>query len=100
MTLVVPSDSYGSQFLEYYRYRSAAKSMRGRLPMRVRLASWQDSQYCLNLVRTASSDRFGLLIYSKRMNAEAELGLVEAARFENEQAPAREAERQRKEPTN
>ncbi len=61
------------------------------------VASWQDSQYCLNLVRTASSDRFGLLIYSKRMNAEAELGLVEAARFEKEQAPAREAERQKKE---
>ena len=61
------------------------------------IASWQDSQYCLNLVRTASSDRFGLLTYSKRMNAEAELGLVEAARIEKEQAPAREAERQKKE---
>lgn len=61
------------------------------------VASWQDSQYCLNLVRTASSDRFGLVIYSKRVNAEAELGLVEAAKFEKEQAPAREAERQKKE---
>ena len=61
------------------------------------VASWQDSQYCLNLVRTASSDRFGLVIYSKRVNADAELGLVEAAKFEKEQAPAREAERQKKE---
>jgi hypothetical protein len=61
------------------------------------VASWQDSQYCLNLVRTASSDRFGLLIYSKRVNAEAELGLVEAAKLEKAQAPAREAERQKKE---
>jgi hypothetical protein len=61
------------------------------------VASWQDSQYCLNLVRTASSDRFGLLIYSKRMNAEAELGVIEAAKLEKEQAPAREAERQKKE---
>ena len=61
------------------------------------VASWQDSQYCLNLVRTASSDRFGLLIYSKRLNAEAELGLVEAAKLEKEQAPAKEAERQKKE---
>jgi len=60
-------------------------------------ASWQDSQYCLNLVRTASSNRFGLLIYSKRVNTEAELGLLEAAKFEREQAPAREAERQKKE---
>jgi hypothetical protein len=61
------------------------------------IASWQDSQYCLNLVRTASSDRFGLLIYSKRVNAEAELGLVEAAKLEKEQAPAKEAERKKKE---
>jgi hypothetical protein len=61
------------------------------------VASWQDSLYCLNLVRTSSSDRFGLLIYSKRANAEAELGLVEAAKLEKEQAPAREAERQKKE---
>jgi hypothetical protein len=61
------------------------------------IASWEDSQYCLNLVRTASSDRFGLVIYSKRVNAEAELGLVEAAKLEKEQAPAREAARQKKE---
>jgi hypothetical protein len=61
------------------------------------VASWQDSQYCLNLVRPASSDRFGLLIYSKRVNTEAELGLLEAVKFEKEQAPAREAERQKKE---
>ena len=60
-------------------------------------ASWQDSQYCLNLVHTASSNRFGLLIYSKRVNTEAELGLLEATKFEKEQAPAREAERQKKE---
>jgi hypothetical protein len=60
------------------------------------VASWQDSLYCLSLVRTSSSDRFGLLIYSKRVNAEAELGLVEAAKREKEQAPAREAERQKK----
>ena len=61
------------------------------------VASWQDLQYCLNLVRTAFTDRFGLLIYSKRVNAEAELGLVEAAKLEKEQAPARESERQKKE---
>jgi len=61
------------------------------------VASWQDSQYRLNLVRTASSDRFGLVIYSKRVNADAELGLVEAAKLEKEQAPAKEAERQKKE---
>jgi hypothetical protein len=61
------------------------------------VASWQDLQYCLNLVRTAFTDRFGLLIYSKRVNAEAELSLVEAAKLEKEQAPARESARQKKE---
>jgi hypothetical protein len=60
------------------------------------IASWQDSDCSLNLVRTSTSGRFGLLIYSKRVNAEAELGLLEATKLEKEQAPAREAERQKK----
>jgi hypothetical protein len=60
------------------------------------VASWEDSQYSFNLVRTSFTDRFGLVIYSKRANTDAELALVEAARVEKQEAPAREAERQKK----
>ena len=60
------------------------------------IASWEDSQYSFNLVRDSFTDRFGLVIYSKRVNAEAALALEEAARIEKQEAPAREAERQKK----
>jgi hypothetical protein len=60
------------------------------------VASWEDSQYSFNLVRTYFTDRFGLDIYSKRVNTDAELALVEAAKVEKQEAPAREAERQKK----
>jgi hypothetical protein len=60
------------------------------------LASWEDSQYSFDLVSSSFSDAFGLVIYSKRVNAEAELALAEAVRLEKQEAPQREAERQKK----
>jgi len=57
---------------------------------------WEDSQYSFNLVRDSFTDRFGLVIYSKRVNTEAALALEETARIEEQEAPAREAERQKK----
>ena len=56
----------------------------------------EDSQYPFNLVRTSVTDRFGLVIYSERVNTDAELALIEAARVEKQEALAREAERQKK----
>jgi len=60
------------------------------------VASWEDARFSLNLVRTILRGSFGLLIYSKRANAEAELGLAEATKTEKLDAPIREAERQKK----
>jgi len=60
-------------------------------------ASWEDSQYSLNLVRSFFSDGFGLVIYSKRANAEAELAIAEAVKLDKQEGPQREAERQKKE---
>ena len=60
------------------------------------VASWEDSLYSFNLVRTTFTDRFGLVIYSKKLNADAQLALVEVAKKEKQDAPAREAERQKK----
>jgi hypothetical protein len=61
------------------------------------VASWEDSQYSVNLVRSTFSDGFGLVIYSKRANAEAELAIAEAVKLDKQEGPQREAERQKKE---
>ena len=60
------------------------------------VASWEDAQYSFNLVRSSFTDHLGLIIYSKRVNAEAELSIVEAAKLEEQAGPKREAERQKK----
>ena len=61
-----------------------------------RVASWEDSQYSFNLARSSSTDHLGLIIYSKRVNAEAELAIAEAVKLEEQEGPNREAERQKK----
>lgn len=61
------------------------------------VASWEDSQYSLNLVPSSYTDRFGIVIYSKRVNAEAEVAIAEAVKLEEQEGPKREAERQKKE---
>ena len=60
------------------------------------VASWADAQYSFNLVRSSFSDHLGLIIYSKRVNTEAELAIVEAVKLEEQKGPQREAERQKK----
>ena len=60
------------------------------------VASWEDAQYSFNLVRSSFTDRLGLIIYSKRVNAEAELAIAEGVKLEEQEGPKREAERQKK----
>ena len=61
------------------------------------VATREDSQYSLNLIRSSFTDGFGLVIYSKRANAEAELAIAEAVKLDKQEGPQREAERQKKE---
>jgi hypothetical protein len=60
------------------------------------VASWEDTNYSFNLVHSAFTERFGLVLYSKRANAEAELAIAETVRLEKQNGPNREAERQKK----
>lgn len=60
------------------------------------VASWNDEQYSFDLVRSSFSGHFGLLIYSKPVNTEVGLAMVEAAKLAKLDGPAREAERQKK----
>jgi hypothetical protein len=60
------------------------------------VASWENAQYSLSLVRSSFSDRFGLIIYSKQANAEAELAIAEAILLDKQNGPKRAAEREKK----
>src|SRR5258708_38074725 len=60
------------------------------------VASWEDSQYSFKLIRSSFSGDFELVIYSKRLNTEAEGALAEAVKLEKQEEPQREAERQEK----
>ena len=61
------------------------------------VASWEDSQYSLNLVRSSFSTTFQLIIYSKRVNAEADAALAQTVKVDELEAPQKAIERQKKE---
>lgn len=61
------------------------------------VASWQDSQSSLDLVRSPYGDRLGLVIYSRAANAAADLGIAEAVKLEEQQRPEKEANEKKKE---
>jgi len=61
------------------------------------IASWEDAQTCVNLVRSSFSGDFDLVITAKSLNAEAELAIIESAKLDKQLEPQREADRQKKE---
>jgi hypothetical protein len=61
------------------------------------VASWEDSQYSFNLVRSPFSNAFQLVIYSKRVTAEADVALAEMVKVDELEAPQRAVARQKKE---
>lgn len=61
------------------------------------VASWEDSQYSFNLVRSQFSNAFQLVIYSKRVNAEADASLAQVVKVDELEAPQRALARQKKE---
>ena len=60
------------------------------------VASWEDAQYSVNLVRSSFSDILGLVVSSKRTNAQADVAIEEAVKLDEQEGPRREAERQKK----
>lgn len=60
------------------------------------VASWEDAQYSFNLVRSTFTGRFGLIIYSKRSNAEAEAAIRKALLLEKQNGPQEAAQRAEK----
>ena len=60
------------------------------------VASWEDADYSLSLVRSSYNDVLGLVAFSKRANAQAELAIAEAVKLDEQEGPKKEAERQKK----
>jgi hypothetical protein len=48
-------------------------------------------------VRTSFSDTFGVVIYSKQVNAEVEIATAEAVKLEEQERPEKEADAKKKE---
>jgi hypothetical protein len=54
------------------------------------VASWEDSLYSINLVRSSFTGHFGLVIYSKQANAAAELAVADALKLAKQDGPETE----------
>src|SRR6266568_526477 len=53
------------------------------------IARWEDSQYSFNLFRSSYQPTFGMLVFSKRLDALAGAAIVEAIRLDEQEAPQR-----------
>lgn len=60
------------------------------------VARWEDPQSSVVLFRANSSDSFGLVVSSKRLDAQAEAAIAESVKLDKEQAPQKEIDRQKK----
>jgi hypothetical protein len=57
------------------------------------IARWEDSQYSLNLFRSSIPDTFAVLMFTKRMDAQAAISIAESVKLEQQEAPRMEAAR-------
>ncbi len=60
------------------------------------IARWEDPDYSFDLVRSSYQPVFAMVIYSKRLDAAARTAITESLRIEEQEAPQREAEHQKK----
>jgi len=61
------------------------------------IARWEDSQYSINLVRSRLLDSFALVIFSKRLDAQADAAIAKSIKLEDREDPQKEIDRQKKE---
>jgi hypothetical protein len=60
------------------------------------IARWENSQYSLNLFRSSASDTFAMVMFDKRLDAQAGVSIAESVQLEQQGAPQKEAERVKK----
>jgi hypothetical protein len=61
------------------------------------IARWEDAQYSFNLYRSGYQPTFGMIAFSKKLDALARTAAAEANRFDAQEAPQREIQRQQRE---
>src|ERR1700687_882222 len=61
------------------------------------VARWEDSQFSFNLFRSSASDSFAIVMFDKRLDAQAAASIAESVQLEQQGAPQREAVRVKKE---
>jgi hypothetical protein len=77
-----------------------AKNPNDRYAVRLEpVAVWQDAEYEFSLVCSSFSEDFELIATSRRINAEAETAIAEAAKLDEKERPQKDADRQKKETT-
>ncbi len=60
------------------------------------IARWEDMRYSFNLFQLSPEATFGLVVYSKRLDELAQAAIVESVRLDEQEAPQREIESQKK----
>jgi hypothetical protein len=61
------------------------------------IARWEDSQYSINLVRSRFLNSFALVMFSKRLDAQADAAIAKSIKLEGQEDPQKEIDRQKKE---
>ena len=61
------------------------------------IVRWEDSQYSFNLFRSPLSNTFGLVMFSKRLEAQAEAAIAKSLQLEGQEDPQKEVARVKKE---
>src|SRR6266851_5913671 len=64
------------------------------------IARWEDSQYSINLFRSSLLNSFGLVMFSKGLEGQAEAAIAESVKLEGREDLQKESERQKKEADN
>jgi hypothetical protein len=61
------------------------------------IARWEDSQYSINLVRSRFLNSFALVMFSKRLDAQADVAIAKSIKLEGQEDPQKGIDRQKKE---
>jgi len=61
------------------------------------IVRWEDSRYSFNLFRSSLSNTFGLVMFSKRLDAQAEAAIAKSLKLEGQEGPQEEVARVKKE---
>jgi hypothetical protein len=61
------------------------------------IARWEDSQYSFNLFRSSATNTYAMVMYNKQLDAQASVSIAESVQLEKQEAPQKEAAREKKE---